>query len=192
MAVITALQQSDFEELLCRYDIGDLSRYWPASNGIENTNYFVRLNTPRGERDYVVTILEQPPSSQTLLVPLLDLCDRTGLPVATMVRNRKGQPTDEIRGKPVLICSRLNGRHVFNPTGSQCEAVGRFLARFHLASQPLSEQAEDHPRTAQWLKETATLASRYISFSEHQLMQDSIRSICSMLKREDVSWLPKA
>jgi len=191
MAVITALQQSDLDALLSRYDLGTLSRYWPASNGIENTNYFIRLNTPRGERDYVATILEQTVCSGRLLVPLLDLCDKTGLPVAPTLRNVHGKPTDEICGKPVLISPRLPGRHVFNPTSGQCAAIGRFLARFHIAGSALNESAEDHPRNAQWLREMSALADHYIPFSDHQLMEDAICSIASMLERHDVKNLPR-
>ena len=42
MNAITQLDVLDLEDTLARYGIGELVRYWPAANGIENSNYFVR------------------------------------------------------------------------------------------------------------------------------------------------------
>ena len=44
MAAITSLNEPDLEDLLAKYELGGLERYWPASNGVENTNYFVRVD----------------------------------------------------------------------------------------------------------------------------------------------------
>ena len=142
MAAITSLNEPDLEDLLAKYELGGLERYWPASNGVENSNYFVRVASQRGPHEVVVTMLERPPNSGALIVQLLDACAEAGLPVAPIIRNRNGSPSDQINGKPTMVAPRLSGRHVVNPTMRHCESVGRFLARFHKATLSLARQQE--------------------------------------------------
>jgi len=191
MVAITSLQASDLEALLSRYDVGMLERFWPATNGIENTNYFVRLSTQDGSRELVLTLLERPANSGALLVPLLDLCEEAGLPVAPILRNREGASTDRINGKAALVAPRLKGRHVLNPTVRQCAAVGRFIARFHRAAASLAARAPAHPRDPKWLHEHAALAEGLIAHSDHALLRDMVGSVTSMLERKDVRALPR-
>ncbi len=82
MNAITQLDVLDLEDTIARYGVGDLIRYWPAVNGIENSNYFLRTTQDGREREFVLTIIEQPSNSGGAYVPLLDLCARDGLPVA--------------------------------------------------------------------------------------------------------------
>jgi homoserine kinase type II len=191
VAAITQLNEHDLAEFLVRYGLDGLERYWPASNGVENTNYFVRLASPRGAHEVVVTMLEQPPNSGALLVPLLDACAAAGLPVAPIIRNRSGLASDEINGKPSMVSPRLSGRHVVNPTVRQCESVGRFVARFHNATISLKSQAPEYPRNAAWLAQRVALIAGLIPHAHHQLACDAVGSITSMLRREDVTRLPR-
>ena len=191
MAAITSLNEPDLEDLLAKYELGGLERYWPASNGVENTNYFVRVANKRGPHEVVVTMLERPPNSGALLVPLLDACADAGLPVAPILRNRQGSPSDQINGKPTLVSPRLAGRHVVNPTLRQCESVGRFLARFHKATVPLRDHAPEHPRNEAWLVQHAEHVRGHIPYTDYRLLRDSVESVGSLLRREDVRRLPR-
>ena len=142
MAAITPLTENDLEALLSRYSLRGLRSFWPASNGIENSNYFIRLAGEEGGRELVLTLLEHPGHAGDLLVPLLDLCDGAGLPVARVIRNTAGNANDEINGKPTILSPRLAGQHVINPTLQQCESVGHFLAHFHIvAADPMTATA---------------------------------------------------
>ncbi len=191
MAAITSLSEVDLEGLLAKYELGGLERFWPASNGVENSNYFVRVASSRGPREIVVTMLERPPNSGAMLVDLLDTCADAGLPVAPPIRNRYGASNDQINGKPTIVAPRLCGRHVVNPTMRQCESVGRFLARFHKATASLSARAPQHPRNETWLAQQVALVRGNIPYAEFRLARDTVESIGSMLRREDVKRLPR-
>src|SRR5262245_8799197 len=106
MAAVTPLATPDLEDLLSRYDVGLLDRCWPAADGIENTNYFLRLSTADGSKELVLTLLERPAASSALIVPLLDLCERAGLPVAPILRNRAGASIDRMNGRETLVAPR--------------------------------------------------------------------------------------
>jgi homoserine kinase type II len=191
VAAITSLNEPDLEDLLAKYELGGLERYWPASNGIENSNYFVRVANQRGPHEIVVTMLERPPNAGALLVPLLDVCADAGLPVAPIIRNRNGSASDHINGKATLVAPRLTGRHVVNPTVRQCESVGRFLARFHTTTAPLSNRAPDHPRNEAWLVQHSEQVRGFIPYADYRLLRDAVESIGSLLRREDVRRLPR-
>jgi homoserine kinase type II len=190
VAAITPLHESDLTVLLSKYGLEGLESYWPASNGIENSNYFVRLSSNLGPHEVVVTLLEQPANSGPLLVPLLDACDAAGLPVAPIIRNRLGASSDQINGKPTIVAPRLIGRHVLNPTVRQCESVGRFLARFHKITAPLAISAPAYPRNEVWLAQQAESIRAHVSYLDFRLARDAVESVGSMLKRADVKALP--
>jgi homoserine kinase type II len=191
VAAITSLNEPDLEDLLEKYELGGLERFWPASKGVENTNYFVRVANQRGPHEIVVTMLERPPNSGALLVPLLDACVDAGLPVAPIMRNRNGSPSERINGKATMVSPRLAGRHVVNPTVRQCESVGRFLARFHTATLSLRDRAPDHPRNEAWLVQHTEQVRGHIPYGDYRLLRDAVDGIGSMLRREDVHRLPR-
>jgi len=191
VAAITSLNGPELEDLLAKYELGGLERYWPASNGTENSNYFVRVASNHGPHEIVVTMLERPSNSGAMLVRLLDACAEAGLPVAPIIRNRLGSPSEQINGKPTMVAPRLSGRHVVNPTVRQCESVGRFLARFHKATSSLSAHAPEHPRNETWLVQNAEIVRGHIPYGDFRLVRDAVESIGSMLRREDVKRLPR-
>ena len=191
MAAITPLSENDLEALLSRYSLSGLLRFWPATNGIENSNYFIRLAGEDGGRELVLTLLEHPGHAGDLLVPLLDHCDAAGLPIARVVRNSVGNANDEINGKPTILSPCLPGRHVINPTFAQCESVGQFLARFHIVAEPLTDSAPDYPRDAQWLAQTAADVQPELRFTDDQLLVAALTTVTSLLNRSDAASLPR-
>ena len=195
MNAVPELDLLRLEGLVSSYGVGELIRYWPASAGIENSNYF--LSTVRGgmEQHYVLTLLEQPPNAGGGFVPLLDTCVAAGLPVPAVIRDLRGLPFGELDGKPALLCPRLPGRHVFNPTLRQVEALGRFLARFHRATGGGAEEPgrklPDYPRDLRWLERRAAECAGYVGFDSASLMTDARAEIADALSRRDVAGLPR-
>ena len=96
-----------------------------------------------------------------------------------------------LAGKPAILSTRLPGTHPVNPTTSQCAAVGRFLARFHRASQGALVHAKRFTRDLSWLETHAKKVSGYLPFDEQELLKRSISHLKSLLTRRDLSALPK-
>ena len=191
MNAITQLDVLDLEHTINHYEVGELVRYWPAANGIENTNYFIRTLDQGREREFVLTIVEQPSNAGGAYVPLLDLCESAGLPVAGILRNRNGEPMDRFDGKLILLSRRLPGRHVYNPTTSQVASLGRFIAHFHLATANWDHPVPEYPRNAAWLAHHAELIKGYLPYLSRVLLEDSVREVGSLLARGDVAGLPR-
>ena len=190
MNAITQLDVLDLEHTIAHYNVGDLVRFWPAVTGIENSNYFIRTADKGRERDFVLTIIEQPSNAGGAYVPLMDLCADAGLPVAGILRNRQGEPFDRLEGKLILLSHRLPGRHVYNPTLKQVAALGRFVARFHRVTSGWDHPVPDYPRTPAWLAHQAELTKGYLPYVPARLLADSVREVSYLLARSDVKALP--
>jgi homoserine kinase type II len=188
---ITQLDVLDLEHTIARYGVGELVRYWPAVNGIENSNYFIRTLDEGREREFVLTIMEQPANAGSAYVPLIDLCESAGLPVAGVMRNRTGEAIDRYDGKLIVLARRLPGRHVYNPTLRQVAALGRFIARFHRATADWPQPVPDYPRNAAWLSHHAALVGDRLPYLSRSLLDDSVREVGHLLARQDVETLPK-
>jgi len=190
MATLTSLDQAELANWLPQYGVGELSEFQRISTGIENTNYFVNTTDTSQVHRLVVTILEQDYPSRQLLVPLADSLQRAGLPVPKILPTKGGQSVVALAGKPAILSTRLPGTHPVNPTTSQCAAVGRFLARFHRASQGARAHAKLFVRDLKWLQTNADEVSGYLPFDEQELLNRSISHLKSLLTRRDLAALP--
>ena len=186
MNALTQLEPDLLGSTLEPYDLGRVQRYWAAANGIENSNYFV--DTERGH--YVLTILEQPPAAGDGYLQLLSALEQAGLPVPAPLADRTGRTWGELGAKPVLLQPRLPGRHVHNPTTSQLESIGRFLARMHVAAQAISPRLPSYPRDLGWLTERCQTLLRHLPYGDQSLLEHTLISLTSALEREDVLHLP--
>ncbi len=191
MNAVTQLNESSLEETLSRYDIGALQRYWPAANGIENSNYFIATEGPHGPRNFVLTILEQAANAGDAYVPMMETLYDAGLPVAPPLRNMADQAVEELSGKPTLLQHRLPGQHVYNPTTRQVCALARFMARMHLTMDGADIELPAYPRDTNWLQERAAMVEGFLPFADHALLLASVQRISDMLARRDVARLPQ-
>jgi homoserine kinase type II len=188
---IRHLDMLQLEALIAEYAIGELIRYWPATAGIENSNYFLRTVCAGTEGHYVLTVLERPANAGDSLVPLLDLCLAAGLPVPRVIRTRTGNAYARLEGKRAMVCTRLPGGHVGNPTLRQIAAVGRFLARLHRATTDADLDLPDYPRDLDWLECQAEAMRPDMGFADAALMRDVRLEVASALARDDVAALPR-
>lgn len=191
MAVLTPLSSTDVQLVLSRYEVGELLQHWPAPEGIENTNYFLRAKTPHGDREFVLTVLENNESPDEVLLPVLRAAERRGLPVAMPLADRYGRPAERIASKPALLSPRLSGSHPDRPQPDECAAIGRFLARFHLATASLGRDLPAHPRDGDWLEERMNASLDLLSWTDRLLLTDAVKAIRETLARGDVKALPR-
>ncbi|MEQ8858219.1 MAG: phosphotransferase [Pseudomonadales bacterium] len=191
MNAITELDLLRLEDLISGYEVGELIRHWPAANGIENSNYFLSTVRAGSERQYVLTLLERPANAGGAFVPLLDTCVAAGLPVPAVLRDRRGLAFTDLDGKPAMLCPRLPGRHVYNPTLRQVEALGRFIGHFHLATADADLRLPDYPRDLNWLARIADACRGYAGYAAEALMDDTRHQLENALTRTDVRSLPR-
>ena len=186
MAVITKLSKSAIVESANQFGIGKVIRYWPASNGTENTNYFIETEN---NSEYVLTLIETGFEPSESMLTILDVASDAGLPVASAKKSSSGKSHITVENRPALLTKRLDGGHIASPSKGQCEAIGDFLAKFHLAAKLI--QTKSYPRDSNWLQEKKEFCVPYLSYSSATLLKDTIQTVSSTLCRNDVARLPK-
>lgn len=141
MSAFTPLSQQQLASLLEPYRLR-ATDCRVASEGIENSNFFVRAedcDKPADDsadgkyrqHELVLTILENIPASALgWFIDLLSELESLGLPVARPLDSSRG-PILDFQGKPVLLVPRLSGSHVDIPTTAHCQAIGTALATLH-------------------------------------------------------------
>ncbi len=191
MNAVTQLPTETLEATLASYDIGLLQRFWPAANGIENSNYFVQTQRDGQCREYVLTIMEQPANAGDSYVPMMQALAAGGLPVPEPLPNIRGETITHIDGKPAMLQRRFPGRHIFNPTIKQISALGRFIARMHRTLQDGNISLPEYPRGIRWLAERRDMVRGYIPYTDQRLIETSVTKLESLLQRRDVAQLPR-
>ncbi len=136
MSVYTSVSQTQLQNHLINYDLGELISYQGISAGIENTNFFVE--TTRG--NYVLTLFEILKTEELpFYLGLMAFLNEHAIPSAHPIADKAGNYVHQLNGKPASFIQRLQGQSVLLPELSHCEAIGSALAKLHIAGQSYEE-----------------------------------------------------
>ncbi|MCB1615391.1 MAG: homoserine kinase [Pseudomonadales bacterium] len=185
MAVYTKITEGELCSLLELYGLSGLAACEGASEGIENTTYFVTLNN--GSK-YVLTIFEgADKSSLPFYAKLTRVLSEAGLPVPAPIVDRHGQMLQRLHEKPALLFPRAKGSHRTRASIVDCAAIGAMLARIHLT---LLEQKTDlkapNPRGLDWFESVMKDLSERVDEASRALFT----RLLSVRSRLDAMTLP--
>lgn len=180
MSVYTSVSRAELEAFLLRYSQGELVDYQGISAGIENTNYFV---TTSGGR-YVLTLFEVLAAEQLgYYLQLMAYLNEHGVACAHPVAGNNNQYVHHLNGKPATLMQRLHGESVLHATATQCQALGKLLARMHIAGDGFDLQQEN-PRGVQWLQATGEQLLPLLDESDAQLVRQELHYLASHYNRD--------
>lgn len=183
MSVYTTVTESQLQNFLQDYDLGELVEFEGITDGIENTNYFV--TTDHGE--YVLTLFEILTMDELpFYVELMAFLNEHNIPSAHPVKNRQHSFLAELGGKPAILVQRLHGQSVNQPTISQCEAIGRVLGDLHLRGKYFGMRHENS-RGKRWRNETGKQLVPLLPEDDASLLQAELTEYA----RHDTDHLPK-
>jgi len=131
MAVYTHLSDTELNELLAEYDLGDATGFHGIAEGVENTNF--ALTTTRGR--YILTLFEKRVAEADLpffMGVMARLAER-GFPAPQPAVTKAGARITHVKGKPAAIVSFLDGVWPRAPNVRHCALIGEALARMHNA-----------------------------------------------------------
>lgn len=151
MSVYTPVSYSELTGFLSLFNVGELLSYEGIESGIENTNFFV--NTTSG--CYVLTLFEKHDQEELgFYLDLMRYLSDVGISVASPVAANDGEVLRLLNNKPAAIVTRLPGGTESDMTDMHCLAVGRELARIHLAAATFPQtHVSDHGH--EWRIDTA-------------------------------------
>lgn len=170
MSVYTSVSLEQLGVWLQDFHLGQLLELKGIASGVTNTNYFV--TTERGR--YVLTLFER--NSTDELPYFLDLMAHLadhGIPCPHPVANAAGHYLGELNGKPAALVSCLRGASVAAPSAEHCAAMGRVLARMHLAGQSFEQHAEN-ARGPHWWRVTTEAVMPFLNAEDQAMLQDEL------------------
>ena len=170
MAVYTPLTLDEITPRIANdFAIGDAIELKGIHGGIENSNFFLDCKLSEVNH-YVLTIFERLSAAQLpyYLELMLHLANQ-GISVPKPMANRAGQLWFEIKGKPAAIVTKLSGQSELTPLGEHCDAVGRELAKMHLAGQSFP-RSQPNLRSLSWWQETVPVIVPHLNASQKELL----------------------
>jgi homoserine kinase type II len=131
MAVYTAIDDASLEAFLAAYDIGRAVSLQGITEGVENSNFL--LISERGR--FILTLYERRvhPADLPFFLGLMEHLAAKGVPCPTPVHGRDGEVLRRLCDRPAAVVSFLEGISPRRVQAAHCAALGKALARLHLA-----------------------------------------------------------
>ena len=174
MAVYTEVSTEQVRALLLELKLGELQHILGCAGGIENTNYFVSTRRDGATHDYVLTLFERLGFSQLpFYLRLMKHLAQRGIPVPEPTANAQGELVFDLRGKPAAVVNKLRGQSELAPTTEHCAAVGKTLARMHLAGRDFAMK-QPNLRGLSWWNETVPVVLPELSAAQAILIRSEL------------------
>lgn len=170
MSVYTSVSQNELIGFLSQFYCGELISFKGIEAGIENTNYFV--TTSAGE--FVLTLFEELQGSDLeILLGFAYHLGEQGILVPAPIANKQGALLQQLKNKPSVLCPRLKGGHVAQPTPAHCFAIGQALAQFHLAAASYTARMQDNYGFTWWQLKGPELTA-HLSKADQALLESEL------------------
>ena len=129
MAVFTPIDKSTLESFLNDYDLGKIINFEGILEGIDNTNYKILTS----KNYYILTIFEKRIENDDLpfFINLQNHLAKKKFLNPKPIKSKSGKCINQIKNKPCVIMSFLEGSKTTEPTINHCSQVGKQLAIMH-------------------------------------------------------------
>jgi len=148
MAVYTKLNKENVEEILSNYTIGRLEEFKGIEEGIENTNYFLLVDSKK----YILTIYEKRVKKKDLpfFSDLMTGLNKENFKCPIPIKNKNKETISSYRDKSLMIVSFLEGKakNILSP--ENCKSLGREVARMHLITKNFKIQRRNDLSIGSW------------------------------------------
>ena len=148
MAVYTKLNKENIEEILANYSIGQLKEFKGIEDGIENTNYFLLVNSKK----YILTIYEKRIKAEDLpfFSELMTSLDKENFKCPVPIKNNNNKTISSYRNKNLMIVSFLEGKAKKILSPDNCKSLGQEVARMHLITKNFKIQRQNGLSVRSW------------------------------------------
>ncbi len=180
MAFYTALLEHELEDLRVRFGLDSFRSCIGASDGIENTTYFLITDSSK----LVLTLFEDVPLGDLpFFIGLMQWLDSLGLPVACPIQDKNGQVLQVLSDKPALLFPCLPGSHPSPVTSAQCVAIGSCLGRIH-ANTCNYPELRANPRGTPWMQSTRLRLQGLVGDSDLTLIDEQIKNALELRSKD--------
>ena len=149
MAVHTVLKENEIKRILSLYDVGNLIEYKGITQGIENTNYFLKTNKEK----YILTIFEKRVNNRDLpfYLDLMDHIKSQGINCPRSLLSKQKKRLQSIKKKKLAIFTFIHGKCLKNWNKDICYSVGKELAKLHQLSTNFHKERNNDFSINKWV-----------------------------------------
>lgn len=170
MSVYTTVTESEMQQWLTRYSLGELVELKGIAAGVTNTNYFVTTTHGR----YVLTVFETLKLDELpYYLKLMSHLVRHGVACPAPIADYTDNFASLLCGKPACLVSCLKGRDVDDANVAQCRAVGEMLAQMHKAGTTFPLKMRN-PRGPRWWSLTASEVYAFMDPADAASLREEI------------------
>jgi len=183
MAVYTVIERDTMEAFLEPFAIGQLMDFQGASDGIENTTYFITSQrqaeaeeeNAEQQQQFVLTLFESHPFDELqYFVDLTTALHQQMQPVPCPVVDYNGKALHQLHEKPALLYPRVPGQHLDNVAPEHCQQIGTALANLHQNRYPEGLH-RDNDRGIDWIIDQGSRLAPYLEAEDTALMHSEIQ-----------------
>ena len=148
MAVYTKLNKENIEEILSNYSIGELTEFKGIEDGIENTNYFLFVDSKK----YILTIYEKRVKEKDLpfFSTLMTSLNKAGFKCPIPIETNNGKTIIRYKDKNLMIVSFLEGTAKNILTPEDCNSIGHEVAKMHEITKNFKIQRDNNLSINSW------------------------------------------
>ncbi len=187
MAVYTKLKKENIEEILSNYSIGSLKEFKGIEEGIENTNYFLIVDSKK----YILTIYEKRVREKDLpfFSQLMSSLNKSGFKCPVPIESNDKKTIINYRNKNLMIVSFLEGKSKNILSPADCRSIGLEVAKMHEITKNFKIERKNNLSIDSWRKIFEQVKDKCV-----QIHRDLPLLIESNLKDVEKNWpkdLPK-
>ena len=149
MAIYTKVDNHEAKSILKNYNLGELKKIQGIKKGIENTNYLLITTTGK----FILTLFEKRVKTKELpffMNLMLSLNDRKIL-CPKPIKNKNKKTLFQIKNRQAAICSFVYGKEKANHTLSECQLIGKNIAKLHMVGRKIKLHRANNLSIKSWI-----------------------------------------
>ena len=149
MAIYTKVDAHEAKSILKNFSLGELKKIQGIKKGIENTNYLLITTTGK----FILTLFEKRVKTKELpffMNLMLSLNDRKIL-CPKPIKNKNKKILFQVKNRQAAICSFVRGKEKTNHTLSECQSIGKNIAKLHMVGKKIKLHRANNLSIKSWI-----------------------------------------
>ena len=179
------MNQDDILRLCSEYPIGSIIDIELAPGGIENLNYFIKTNDAQTSPSYVLTLIQTPSHSGDLYFPMMNLIQKTGLPVPAPIADKKGNFFNLFGNQKAVLQPCLPGAHLLGPNGHNINELAAVIAQLHKIPYQSIGSLSRHPRDIEWINQQNEKLNEVLNQQQKSMFELALVKVKNLIASEN-------
>ena len=150
MGVFTHIDEENLKIFLKSYNFTDINSFTGINEGIQNTNYKIKLDL----KDFILTIYENIDDENDInfFLNLMNHLSSRGIKCPIPLKNSSSKMIGKIKAKPAALLTFLSGKSVTEIREIHTYQIGKALAELHLGGKNFKQKKRNELSMSGWQK----------------------------------------